>query len=141
MTRLPITDFHKDLAESHKATSSPLVWEAITRHFPDALNAHPCHLENDKRGADVIIELNGKKPVMVDLKTRKKDYAKRRSDIDVVIELTYGNKAGWAAKDTLADYILFVCMDSGRSACFPAPELRQATARHSEAWASIDTLV
>ena len=99
--------------------------------------SHQCHVENDKRGADVIIELNGEKPVMVDLKTREKDFSYgRRDDIDVVIELTYGNKPGWATKETLADYYLFVCKDTGRSACFPAPELRQATVRHSEAWAS-----
>jgi hypothetical protein len=135
--RLPITNFKNDLAESHTATSSPIVWKAITRHFPGALNAHQCHVENDKRGADVIIELNGEKPVMVDLKTREKDFSYgRRDDIDVVIELTYGNKPGWATKETLADYYLFVCKDTGRSACFPAPELRQATVRHSEAWAS-----
>lgn len=131
-----ITDFAADLAASHKATSSPIVWEAITRHFPGALNAHPCHVENDKRGADVIIELNGQKPVMVDLKTRGKDYAKHRNDIDVVLELSYGNRPGWAAKETLADYYLFVCMDSGRSACFQAHELHQVTARHSHEWAS-----
>lgn len=131
---IKVTDFAKDLAESHSATFSPVVWDAIKRHFPSALKAHQCHVENDKRGADVIVELMGEKPVMVDLKTRKKDYAKNRSDIDVVIELTYGNKPGWANKETLADYYLYVCMDTGRSACFPAKELQEAAARHSSTW-------
>lgn len=134
--RLPIaTDFHKDLAASHAALSNPFIWDAIATHFDGALSAYPCHVENDKQGADLIIELLGEKPVLVDLKLRRKDYATHRGDIDVALELTYDGRPGWAAKRTLADFYLFVCLDTGRSACFRASDLHRVVVAHSAAWA------
>lgn len=131
----PITNFAKDLADSLTATESPLVWDAIKQHFPSALQAHKCHEKNDKLGADILVEMEGGEVIRIDLKTRKKDFAYgKRDDIDIALELTYGSKPGWATKPTIADYYLFVCMDTGRSACLPASQLHLATLRNGDAW-------
>lgn len=133
---MKISDFNADLIASIEAEKNHLVALAIQKHFPDSLVAHRCHIENDKLGADLIIERLGNKPVLIDLKTRKKDYAKHRPDIDIALELTNGNNLGWAIKKPFAEYFLFVCMDTGRSACFKSHELRNALERHAEFWAT-----
>lgn len=130
-----ITDFAKDLADSLEATDSHLVWEAIKQHFPSALQTHKCHEKNDRLGADILLEMEGGEVARIDLKTRKKDFSHgKRSDIDIALEITYGSKPGWAIKPSIADYFLFVCMDTGRSACFPASQLQRATIRNGDAW-------
>lgn len=131
-----ITDFASDLAASHEATFSEAVLSAVKSHFPNMLKVIPCHQKNDRMGADAIIELHGEKPVLVDFKIRSRDFAKDREDIDLAIELTSGSNAGWALKETLADFYMFVCLDTGRSACFETAPFKQAVERHHEAWSA-----
>lgn len=130
-----ITDFANDLAFSHAATETELVWNAVKTHFPSALQIHKCHLENDKRGADIYVELIGGDAVLVDIKVRRKDFSfGKRNDIDVAVELTYNDGPGWACKETIAERFLIVCSDTGRSACFDAGMFQAAVARHAEHW-------
>lgn len=130
-----ITDFASDLAFSHAATETETVWDAVKMHFPSALQIHKCHPENDKRGADIYVELDGGDVVRVDIKVRRKDFSfGKRSDVDVAVELTYNGRQGWAVKETIADRFLVVCTDTGRSACFDADLFRLAVLRHAESW-------
>ncbi len=133
--RSKVTDFRRDLAASMDAESNPLVLAAIRQWFPDCLKVHRAHKENDCLGIDVWVERPMAKMVGVDLKIRNVDFAWKQSQpMDVVLELSYGNRPGWAMKSTATQTYLFVCIDTGRSAAFDAGPMREALENNLDNW-------
>lgn len=130
-----ITDFRADLAQSKLDENDPDIVSALRKWFPDFLQAHPAHPENDRLGIDRIIERRGGKLTGVDLKIRDEDFgAKRGRPMDCALELTYGHGPGWAMRSTAAQAYLFYCKDTKRSAAFRAGELHAALQANLKEW-------
>lgn len=128
-------DFQQDLAESLVAESHPTVRAALKACYPDLLKVHRAHQDNDLLGVDFVLERKCAHLTRCDVKIRKLDYGARRgAPLDVVVEISVGGRPGWAMKETMADSIMFVYMDSGRSIAFDAKGLRMATIANHRAW-------
>jgi hypothetical protein len=131
------SDFYNDFAASRQAENHPTVVAALRDAFPAALQVHRAHQQNDQLGVDVFLEYSGARMYRVDLKIRRIDYAARRgAQMDIVLELTFGDAPGWAMRTTKAEGYLFVCMDTGRSAAFAAEAVRLALEHNLPDWSS-----
>lgn len=130
-----ITRFGTDFDASRLAEKHSTVTAALRDCFPGALQSHRAHPQNDQLGVDVWLEYPGARMVRVDLKIRKTDYGARHgAPLDIVLEITFGDKPGWAMKETKADGYLFVCTDTGRAAAFSAKLLRLALEHNLADW-------
>lgn len=114
-----VTDFNKDLNTSRANTRHSVVARALREAFPRLLATHEAHPRNDRAGVDVWLELPGIQPQGCDLKIRSRDYGKQAGEaVHCVLELTDHDGPGWAVRNSLANWLLFVCLNSGRWARF-----------------------
>jgi hypothetical protein len=128
-------NFHQDLAASLAAEEHPAVLAAFATCFPDALKIHRAHPENDQLGVDAWVEYPGARMVRVDLKIRKTDFGLRTGGhVDCVLEISVGDRPGWAMKSSKTDVYMFVFLDSGRAVAFGAADVRQALKVHRADW-------
>ena len=102
-------DVYKDLAKVLK-----------TRY--KALAVYPAHPKNDRKGIDLIVELEGR-ITTVDAKIRKVDFG--YSDCALETWSVLDSKIGWTiCPDKLNEWVLFFWMDSGASFLVDAAKLR-----------------
>lgn len=131
------TNFGDDFAASRNAENHPSVAAALRDCFPAALQVHRAHKQNDQLGIDVFLEYPGGRMYPIDYKIRRVDYAARRgAPMDILLEISFGDKPGWALKPTKAQGFLFVCLDTGRAAAFAAEAVRLALERNLPDWSS-----
>lgn len=131
----PPRDFHQDLANSLDDETHPAVLAALPACFPGLLRVHRAHPENDLLGVDLWLEFAGAYTRRLDIKARKTDFGLLcGGPIDCVLEISVGDRPGWAVKESKTDFYLFVCLDSGRAVAFAAADVRQALKVHRADW-------
>ncbi len=130
-----------DFLEQRKTADTDLARSLILKHlrqrFPEVLSIQRAALENDKQGADFILEFRHCQFRLVDAKVRSKDYA-RLGQPDICLEIWSNEQRkvpGWAIDDSkLTDYVLFAWTDTERAALFDYRMLRAVVKAHISAW-------
>ena len=128
-----VYDFNKQLAASQTDEVHTLVRRIMFEKFAgELLNIHQSHPDNDKRGADYILEFRNGKCENLDVKSREKDYYPMPN---VALEYRTGNKDGWTIDiDKLTDWILFLYIDTERASLHHARMLRVSAREHRDQW-------
>lgn len=131
-------DFHQQKVMSERPEIKKAVYSALKGYFPELLQIHHAHLENDKRGIDFFLEFPHGKIETLDVKIRKADYALRGDVDNVCIELTSNMEAariGWTFDDSkLTDWVLFYWEESERHSLHHFRQLRAVAAVNETDW-------
>ncbi len=131
---MPVRNFHDDLALSDRPDVVQSIIAACFRHWPELRSVWRAHPDNDILGIDYFLEFPNGQTERLDAKIRRRDFSLTGDDRNACIELlanTTTGKIGWSLDSTkLADWILFVYLDSGRSYAYNARQLRAAVRRY-----------
>lgn len=126
-------DFHKQLADSHKASHEPF-WDAIYRKAFPEMESHAICIEDglgQRSGIDRIVYLKTGKVIRIDEKKRTKDYG------DILLEYESNNNTGspgWIRKELAIDYLAYAFMKSQRVYLFDWQMLRKAWLNNYSDW-------
>jgi hypothetical protein len=130
-------DFHQQLGMSQSEKAHRLAMKHLRRLFPDALDIRQAHMENDKAGADYLLEYPHCQFRTVDVKVRGTDYL-AMGQPEIALEVWSNReyqRPGWILDTNKAtDWVLFVWLDTGRADLFAFRMLQSVTKANLTKW-------
>jgi hypothetical protein len=128
-------NFFNDLAMSDQPKVVDSIKLGCHEYWPELLNVHKAHVQNDKLGCDYWLEFPNCKQETLDVKVRKSDYSVHPSNPDdrtACLELLSNvdtGKVGWTLDaDKRTDWVMFFYIDTGKAFFYNARQLRSAVA-------------
>lgn len=129
------SSFDGELEHSRHYAEHAMIRAKLAEKFPGALNIHPAHSVNDRRGTDWWVECNGHL-LRCDVKVRRIDYLPRgRDDVALEIWSIDRRKVGWSRDpDKHTDFVMWFWVDTGRTFLAFFPALRNAFEKYLAEW-------
>jgi hypothetical protein len=132
-------NFHQSLAQSHRASDSP-VWENVYQQvFPGFLAMHDHRKDgvHQRHGIDRSVVLENGKTIWIDEKARERNKKTGLVYRDIALEFLSDAERetpGWVCKPLLCDYIAYAILPLGIAYVLPTLQLQQAWTRYSQYW-------
>jgi hypothetical protein len=130
-----VAQFERDLAWSFDQVDSDS--HAIRRRFPRAVSIAPADITTDRQGIDYLVRLPYGKTIGIQVKRRRqcRHHWRHWDTPEIALEISSGNRPGWATSPPASDWTLFLFDDLPDAAVWVNSQaLYRAVLTHREMW-------